>query len=131
MSRKLSENRPWIANPMQLETTRFLPYQWAQPLLVLGWGSTEGAIHAAVNLARKQGAKVSRAHLHHLNPFPKNLGDILGRFEKVLVPEMNLGQLALLLRARYLKDIVSYNKVEGKPFYRFEVLAKIQEVLAS
>ena len=100
-------------------------------LLVLGWGSTEGAIHGAVNLARKQGAKVSRAHLHHLNPFPKNLGDILGRFEKVLVPEMNLGQLALLLRARYLKDIVSYNKVEGKPFYRFEVLAKIQEVLAS
>ena len=94
-------------------------------------GSTEGAIHGAVNLARKQGAKVSRAHLHHLNPFPKNLGDVLGRFEKVLLPEMNLGQLALLLRAKYLKDIVSYNKVEGKPFYRFEVLAKIQEVLAS
>ena len=56
---------------------------------------------------------------------------MLSRFEKVLVPEMNLGQLALLLRARYLKDIVGYNKVEGKPFYRFEVLAKIQEVLAS
>jgi len=100
-------------------------------LLVLGWGSTAGAIHGAVNLARRQGAKVSRAHLHHLNPFPKNLGDVLSRFEKVLVPEMNLGQLAMLLRAKYLKDILSYNKVEGKPFYRFEVLAKIQEVLSA
>ncbi len=98
-------------------------------LLVLGWGSTAGAITGAVNLARRQGAKVSRAHLHHLNPFPKNLGDVLARFEKVLLPEMNLGQLALLLRAKYLKDIVSYNKVEGKPFYRNEVLAKIHEVL--
>ena len=98
-------------------------------LLVLGWGSTAGAITGAVNLLRKQGVHVSRAHLHHLNPFPKNLGEVLSRFEKVLVPEMNLGQLALLLRAKYLKDIVSFCKVEGKPFYRFEVLAKIQEVL--
>ena len=97
-------------------------------LLVLGWGSTEGAITGATNVARREGLKVSRAHLHHLNPFPKNLGDVLARFETVLLPEMNLGQLALLLRARYLKNIVSYTKVEGKPFYRFEVLAKIREV---
>ncbi|MEO8276820.1 MAG: 2-oxoacid:acceptor oxidoreductase subunit alpha [Thermoanaerobaculia bacterium] len=100
-------------------------------LLVLGWGSTAGAIHGAVNLLRKQGVNVSRAHLHHLNPFPKNLGDVLSRFEKVLLPEMNLGQLALLLRAKYLKDIVSFTKVQGKPFYRFEVMSKIQEVLQS
>ncbi len=100
-------------------------------LLVLGWGSTQGAITGAVNMLRKQGVHVSRAHLHHLNPFPKNLGEVLARFEKVLLPEMNLGQLALLLRAKYLKDIVSYSKVEGKPFFRFEIMSKIQEVLAS
>ncbi|MEZ5331624.1 MAG: 2-oxoacid:acceptor oxidoreductase subunit alpha [Thermoanaerobaculia bacterium] len=98
-------------------------------LLVLGWGSTLGAIQGAVNLARKQGLEVSRAHLRHLNPFPRNLGDVLGRFEQVLVPEMNLGQLALLLRAHYLRDVISYPKVQGKPFFRSEILAKIQEIL--
>ncbi len=98
-------------------------------LLVLGWGSTAGAITGAVNLARREGLAVSRAHLRHLNPFPRNLGEVLARFDKVLVPEMNMGQLALLLRARYLKDIVSYSKVQGKPFYRHEVLAKIKELL--
>jgi 2-oxoglutarate ferredoxin oxidoreductase subunit alpha len=97
-------------------------------LLVIGWGSTEGAITGAVNVARKEGIKVARAHFHHLNPFPKNTGEVLARFEKVLLPEMNLGQLALLLRAKFLKDIVSYTKVEGKPFYRFEVLAKIRQL---
>jgi 2-oxoglutarate ferredoxin oxidoreductase subunit alpha len=79
-------------------------------------------------VARKEGVKVARAHFHHLNPFPKNTGEVLARFEKVLLPEMNLGQLALLLRAKFLKDIVSYTKVEGKPFYRFEVLAKIRQL---
>ncbi len=98
-------------------------------LLVLGWGSTSGAITGAVNLARKQGVDVSRAHLRHLNPFPRNLGAVLGRFDKVLVPEMNLGQLSLLLRAKYLKDVVSYSKVQGKPFYRHEILSKIRELL--
>jgi 2-oxoglutarate ferredoxin oxidoreductase subunit alpha len=98
-------------------------------LLVLGWGSTLGAITGAVNAARERGLAVSRAHLRHLNPFPKNLGDVLSRFEKVLVPEMNLGQLALLLRARYLKDVISYSKVQGKPFFRDEILHKIEELL--
>jgi 2-oxoglutarate ferredoxin oxidoreductase subunit alpha len=98
-------------------------------LLVLGWGSTCGAITGAVNLARREGMKVSRAHLHHLNPFPRNLGDVLSRFDRVLVPEMNLGQLALLLRARFLKDIVSYPKVQGKPFFRFEIYQRIREML--
>ena len=71
-------------------------------LLVLGWGSTYGSIGAAVRRVRLAGGKVGQAHLRHLSPFPANLGDVLGRYEKVLVPEINLGQLALLLRGRYL-----------------------------
>jgi len=99
------------------------------PLLVLGWGSTEGAITGAVNLARREGLRVARAHLHHLNPFPANLGDVLARFERVLVPEMNLGQLALLLQGRFLKPVVSFPKVQGKPFFRFEIHQKIRELM--
>jgi 2-oxoglutarate ferredoxin oxidoreductase subunit alpha len=95
------------------------------PLLVLGWGSTAGAITGAVNAARKEGLAVSRAHLRYLNPFPANLGEVLARFERVLIPEMNLGQLSLLLRARFLKDIVGYNKVEGRPFTRTEIYDRI------
>jgi 2-oxoglutarate ferredoxin oxidoreductase subunit alpha len=98
-------------------------------LLILGWGSTSGSITGAVNVARKMGLRVSRAHLRHLNPFPANLGDVLSRFEKVLVPEMNLGQLSLLLRARYLKDVISYAKVQGQPFHRQEIFQKIQDIL--
>jgi 2-oxoglutarate ferredoxin oxidoreductase subunit alpha len=98
-------------------------------LLVLGWGSTSGAITGAVNVARKMGIRVSRAHLRFLNPFPANLGDVLSRFDRVLVPEMNLGQLALLLRARYLKDVITLSKVQGQPFHRQEILQKIQEIL--
>jgi 2-oxoglutarate ferredoxin oxidoreductase subunit alpha len=98
-------------------------------LLVLGWGSTAGAIHGAVASARRLGLSVSRAHLRYLNPFPKNLGEVLGRFDRVLAPEMNLGQLALLLRARYLKDVITLSKVQGKPFSRQEILDKIQSIL--
>jgi len=98
-------------------------------LLVLGWGSTAGAITGAVNMAHKKGLKVSRAHLRYLNPFPANLGEVLARFERVLVPEMNLGQLALLLRARYLKDVQSLSKVQGQPFTRQEILDKIEQIL--
>jgi 2-oxoglutarate ferredoxin oxidoreductase subunit alpha len=98
-------------------------------LLVLGWGSTSGAITGAVNSARRLGLRVSRAHLRHLNPFPKNLGEVLSRFRNVLIPEMNLGQLSLLVRARYLKDAISFNKVQGQPFTRQEILAKIQQIL--
>jgi len=98
-------------------------------LLVLGWGSTLGAITGAVNFARQSGRPVSRAHLRYLNPFPRNLGEVLSRFDKVLVPEMNLGQLSLLLRARYLKDIISFTKVQGKPFFRDEIVHKIEEIL--
>jgi len=98
-------------------------------LLVLGWGSTAGAITGAVNLARRRGLPVSRAHLRHLNPFPANLGEVLARFERVLVPEMNLGQLAFLLQGRYLEPVISFPKVQGKPFFRNEVLEKIEAVL--
>ena len=98
-------------------------------LLVLGWGSTAGAIHGAVASARRLGLSVSRAHLRYLNPFPKNLGEVLARFGRVLAPEMNLGQLALLLRARYLKDVITLSKVQGKPFSRQEILDKIQSIL--
>ena len=100
-------------------------------LLVLGWGSTRGAIIGAVREARGQGLKVGRTHLRYLNPMPRNLGEVMERFDKVLVPEMNRGQLALLLRARYLREVISHSKVQGKPFYRSEILAKIQEILGA
>jgi 2-oxoglutarate ferredoxin oxidoreductase subunit alpha len=84
-------------------------------VLVLGWGSTYGPIGAGCRRVRKVGGKVAQAHLRHLNPFPSNLGEVLKRYDKVLVPEMNLGQLALLLRAKYLVDVVSYAQVRGMP----------------
>jgi len=98
-------------------------------LLVVGWGSTRGAIIGGVNAARRAGIRVSRAHFRWLNPLPSNTGDVLSRFDKVLLPEMNLGQLALLLRARFLKDVISYTKVQGRPFFRQQVFDKIVEVL--
>jgi 2-oxoglutarate ferredoxin oxidoreductase subunit alpha len=90
-------------------------------LLVVGWGSTYGPIGAAVRRVRKGGARVARAHIHHLNPFPRNTGDVLRRYPKVLVPEMNLGQLALLLRSQFLVDTVSYTKVRGRPLTAAEL----------
>src|SRR6187397_2552114 len=90
-------------------------------LLVVGWGSTYGPIAAAVRRVRKRGLKVARAHLHHLNPFPRNTGDVLRRYPKVLVPEMNLGQLAMLLRAEFLVDAVSYSRVRGRPLSAAEL----------
>jgi 2-oxoglutarate/2-oxoacid ferredoxin oxidoreductase subunit alpha len=91
-------------------------HQDGSRLLVLGWGSTYGPIGAAVRRVRASGARVSVAHLRHLNPFPANLGEVLGDYDKVLIPEMNLGQLRMLVRARYLVDAVGYNKVRGLPF---------------
>ncbi|MEZ5988007.1 MAG: 2-oxoacid:acceptor oxidoreductase subunit alpha [Planctomycetota bacterium] len=100
-------------------------------LVVVGWGSTYGAICGGVNQARRRGLKVSRLHLRHLNPLPKSLGDTLRRFDKVLVPEMNLGQLATVLRSRF-QDIrfEQLNKVNGRPFSNTEIREKIEEVLA-
>ena len=101
----------------------------AGELLVVGWGSTRGAIMGAVRRKRAEGKKVSWVHLRWLNPFPQDLGDILKRFNRVLVPEMNTGQLALLLRAKYLVDVVSQSKVQGRPFKASEIAKKIGEIL--
>jgi 2-oxoglutarate/2-oxoacid ferredoxin oxidoreductase subunit alpha len=99
-------------------------------VLVLGWGSTYGPIGAACRVVRTHGIDVAQTHLRHLNPFPADLGDILARYDKVLVPEMNLGQLAMLVRARYLVDAIGYNQVRGLPFTVEELAAVIEEVAA-
>ena len=85
-------------------------------LLAIGWGGTYGAITSAVQAMQAEGFSVSSVHLRHLNPLPKDLGDIIGRFKKVIVPELNLGQLSLILRAKYLVDAIPLTKVQGKPF---------------
>ncbi|MGH2888408.1 MAG: 2-oxoacid:acceptor oxidoreductase subunit alpha [Solirubrobacteraceae bacterium] len=94
-------------------------------LLVLGWGSTEGAIRAGVRLAREAGHRVACAQLRHLNPLPRNTGDVLRSFERVLVPEANSGQLAMLLRGRYLVDVESFTKVQGQPLFAQEIAEEI------
>lgn len=98
-------------------------------LLVVGWGSTYGAIRSAVGRVRDRGKKVSHAHIRHLNPMPKNLGEILYKFKTVLVPEMNLGQLSKILRMKYLVPTVALNKVQGLPFKAIEIENKIEEIL--
>jgi 2-oxoglutarate/2-oxoacid ferredoxin oxidoreductase subunit alpha len=98
-------------------------------LLVLGWGSTWGAIVTAVQRARSAGRKVAHAHLRHLNPFPTDLGEVLSRYPRVLVPEMNLGQLSRLVRAEFLVDARSVTKVEGTPFTAAELHDAIEEAL--
>jgi 2-oxoglutarate ferredoxin oxidoreductase subunit alpha len=100
-------------------------------LLVLGWGSTYGAIRTAVERAQAKNVSASHAHLRHINPFPKNLGDVLSRFDNVLIPELNLGQLSLLIRARYMVDAVSLNKVTGRPLLIRDVENKIHEMVES
>jgi 2-oxoglutarate ferredoxin oxidoreductase subunit alpha len=98
-------------------------------VLVLGWGSTYGPIGAAVRRLRSAGRPVAQAHLRHLNPFPSDLGEVLRRYDRVLVPEMNLGQLSMLLRAKFLIDVVGYNKVRGLPFTAAELVDAITTTL--
>lgn len=98
-------------------------------LLVLGWGSTYGAIAAAVEDAQAQGHTVAHAHLRHLNPLPADLGDVLSRYDRVLVPEMNMGQLLKLVRAEYLIDAIGLNKIQGRPFKVSEVATRIARLL--
>jgi 2-oxoglutarate ferredoxin oxidoreductase subunit alpha len=98
-------------------------------LLVLGWGSTWGVAQQAVRQARANGRRVAHAHLVHLNPFPANLGEVLRAYPKVLVPEMNLGQLSRLVRAEYLVDAKSVTKVQGLPFRAAEIEAAIEEMI--
>jgi 2-oxoglutarate ferredoxin oxidoreductase subunit alpha len=100
-------------------------------LLVLGWGSTYGAIREAVQRCRERGLDVSHAHVQYLNPLPRNLGDVLARFERVLVPELNLGQLVKVIRAQYLVPAESYSKVKGHPFKIEELENRIRQVLES
>ena len=99
-------------------------------LLVLGWGSTYGAIRSAVERLQAQGLAVSHAHLRHLNPFPANTEQVVRAFRRVLIPELNLGQLLMLIRARYLVDAIGYNKVRGKPFRIVEIEAEANRILA-
>ncbi|MGW2083468.1 2-oxoacid:acceptor oxidoreductase subunit alpha, partial [Streptomyces sp. NPDC001939] len=97
--------------------------------LVLGWGSTYGPITAAVRRLRAAGERIAQAHLRHLNPFPGNLGEVLGRYDKVVIPEMNLGQLATLIRATYLVDARSYNQVNGMPFKAEQLATALKEAI--
>jgi 2-oxoglutarate/2-oxoacid ferredoxin oxidoreductase subunit alpha len=98
-------------------------------LLIVGWGSTAGAITAALRAQRAKGRRIGHVHLRHLNPLPANLGEVLKRYKRVVVPEMNMGQLVWVLRAKYLVDAEGFNKIQGKPFKQSEIEAKIEEVL--
>jgi len=98
-------------------------------VVIVGWGSTYGSITSALHSLRAKGHKVGHIHLRHLNPMPKNLGAALKRYKKVLVPEINLGQLSFILRGVYLVDAISYSKVEGKPFKTIEIEKKVLEVM--
>jgi len=98
-------------------------------LLLVSWGSTFGSVAQAVKEQREKGRKIGHLHLRHLNPFPGNLGDVLKRYKKVLVPELNMGQLSWLLRAKYLVDAVGLNKIQGRPFKQNELEQKIEEML--
>jgi 2-oxoglutarate ferredoxin oxidoreductase subunit alpha len=98
-------------------------------LLLVGWGSTYGSITAALRAQRDKGRRIGHVHLRHLNPLPRNLAEVMARYRKVVVPEMNMGQLVWMLRAKYLVDAQGFNKIQGKPFKQSEIEAKIEEVL--
>src|SRR5882757_2504154 len=98
-------------------------------LLIVAWGSTYGAVTAGLKSARAKGHRIGHVHLRYLNPLPRNLGEVIGRYRQVLVPEMNMGQLLMLLRAKYLVDAQGYNKIQGQPFKQSEIEAKIEEIL--
>ncbi|HZP72606.1 MAG TPA: 2-oxoacid:acceptor oxidoreductase subunit alpha [Gaiellaceae bacterium] len=104
-------------------------HQEGADVLVLSWGGTYGPVHAGVRRVRAAGGKVAHAHLRWLNPFPRNLGDVLRSYDRVLVPEMNLGQLSRLVRAQYLVDAVGYNRVTGKPFKAGEIADAVEALL--
>jgi 2-oxoglutarate ferredoxin oxidoreductase subunit alpha len=99
--------------------------------LVLGWGSTYGAIKTAIVELIQEGYDVAHVHLRYLNPFPKNLEEVLSNYEKVIIPEMNCGQLLKLIRAKYLIPAIGFNKIQGLPFTTTEIKLKITEVYQS
>jgi 2-oxoglutarate ferredoxin oxidoreductase subunit alpha len=98
-------------------------------VLVLGWGSTYGPIGAAARALRQRGLAIAQAHLRHLSPMPKNLGEVLKSYDKVVIPEMNLGQLAAVIRSRFLVDAIAYNQVRGLPFTAAELEGVLEEVV--
>jgi 2-oxoglutarate/2-oxoacid ferredoxin oxidoreductase subunit alpha len=98
-------------------------------LLIVAWGSTYGAITAALGPMREKGHRIGHVHLRHLNPLPRNLDEVMRRYKHVLVPEMNMGQLSFVLRGKFLVDAIGYNKIQGRPFKQAEIEAKIEEVL--
>jgi 2-oxoglutarate ferredoxin oxidoreductase subunit alpha len=99
-------------------------------LLILGWGSTYGALRSATELLVAEGKSVAHAHVRYLNPFPANTGEVLRRYRTVLVPELNLGQLWFVIRGTYLVDAVGYGRVRGKPFRIAEIVAEARRLLA-
>jgi 2-oxoglutarate ferredoxin oxidoreductase subunit alpha len=128
----MTELREWkirnIANDIPLLE---VDHDEGAELLVLGWGSTYGAIRAAAKRVRKDGHAVATAHLRYLNPFPANLGEVLDRYRYILIPEINMGQLRKLIRADFLVPAMGLNTVKGLPFRVSEVENKIREILAS
>jgi 2-oxoglutarate ferredoxin oxidoreductase subunit alpha len=108
---------------------QIVDHQEGADVLVLSWGGTFGPVHAGVRRARAGGGKVAHAHLRWLSPFPANLGDVLKSYDRVLIPEMNLGQLLQLVRAKYLVDAVGYNRVSGKPFKAGDIHDAVQALL--
>lgn len=116
-----------VANAAKLLPPQEVEGPASGDLLVLSWGGTYGACLTAVQRAQAAGKSVAHAHLRYMNPFPSNLGEILGRYKKVLIPELNMGQLRMLIRSRYLVDAEGYNKIKGKPFTVSELFDKICE----
>ena len=100
-------------------------------VLVIGWGSTYGPVESACRRLRLEGFNVAHGHFRHVNPFPANTAEVLKKYDKVIVPEMNLGQLAMLLRGTFLVDAISYNQVRGLPFKTQELMDAIKDVIAS
>ena len=98
-------------------------------ILVLGWGGTHGAIRSAVEMAQEQGFSVSHLHLRYINPLPIDLNEIIVKFKKILIPELNLGQLAMIIRSKYLIDAISINKIEGKPLSKLEIYNQINKII--
>jgi 2-oxoglutarate ferredoxin oxidoreductase subunit alpha len=98
-------------------------------VLIVGWGGTYGSLLTAAQRLQRKGHAVAHAHLRYLNPMPRNTGEVLKRYKKVLICELNAGQLLLLLRARYLVDAIGLNKVQGKPFLVSEIEEKVEELL--
>ncbi len=116
-----------VANAAKLLPPQSVEGPASGDLLVLSWGGTYGACLTAVQQAQSAGLSVAHAHLRYINPFPSNLGEILARYKKVLIPELNMGQLRMLVRSRYLVDAIGFNKIKGKPFTVTELVEKISE----